>query len=724
MKARNAFVVQVKHALNIDHVKPKDEAQYKLCAELWCLLCLDCGSYAAAVQLATAIQTYGLYSCIESADKFAKAFLQSGDVSLLEASVGGPLFHMWKEILHEVSLTGGTRLTESVESAKFADPRAVYYATCQVVLRFPKRFTQHDPDTENSIKKFKTVQNDTARFSSNCSGTRESAWPGMTIRMHLYAVMREILTPYWPREKSRWKLAKMRLQDYVPEFSTGVCFFPELSKMKPHLYLAKDPKWRGPNGNTDHDHFYGQDLVDPYTSKVKALKYGSLCCNTLMMEHNNPWCDITIPWALTPEVVSNRLFSREKEALLKAVPKDYESSRIIAPNTPYLNYVGDWVRQCLLEATSITGNLAHMNPTDQSINREKARAGSFPGVDNPYVTLDLSHASDSISRKFFFDICPHEYHNLIKMGLESCYWLGEVKTKTETTSRKVPAMKDGKPSLDKNGKPIMVTERKTKTYTVTQYTRYEPAMLATTGNKLTPMLQSIFFLAIGYVACDLCGEPRDVYVYNDDLICRQSVAQTYIELLERCGMTVNEKKSFTEGLFRESCGGEYCAGIDVTGMYWPRRALVLEGGKDLDPVDLQGLIEFQHKMYNYPNVRMKLEQVVLEMFPKMTYSPVGTDCSDLWTAMLDDVTSMSSAHYYLSTVKRPYQPKDEILKRYCRVGRQYIDTKCYDSFFRKCTVPWDIDKPETLESISDHSTDNGQCTYVQEWQKANPVILK
>jgi hypothetical protein len=294
-----------------------------------------------------------------------------------------------------------------------------------------------------------------------------------------------------------------------------------------------------------------------------------------------------------------------------AVPKDYETSRMIAPETPYLNYEASRVLQLLLDLTKATGALRYMDPLDQSNNREAARRGSLLSgsmSDDVPATIDLSHASDSIVRQMFFAVLPMELHAIVRHALSDY---------------------------------IMVDEWGS--------TRMETPMLSTSGSVINNILQSSFYLALCWTACDLAGCSREsVLVYNDDIVVPEAVFQTVVEMLTLWGLTVNEKKTFHgKNPFRESCGGEYVYGLDVTGKYWPRKAIKLNLADmtRCSTESLQTLIAMQHRLYDFPSVRLCLENVIKAIVPDMTYSPVNADCEDLWGVFVDDYTSMTKPHY-------------------------------------------------------------------------------
>jgi hypothetical protein len=60
---------------------------------------------------------------------------------------------------------------------------------------------------------------------------------------------------------------------------------------------------------------------------------------------------------------------------------------------------------------------------------------------------------------------------------------------------------------------------------------------------------------------------RQTRVYGDDIIIPVDVIGTLTELLTELGLKVNSSKTFSEGFFRESCGMDAYAGVDVTPAY-------------------------------------------------------------------------------------------------------------------------------------------------------------
>lgn len=57
--------------------------------------------------------------------------------------------------------------------------------------------------------------------------------------------------------------------------------------------------------------------------------------------------------------------------------------------------------------------------------------------------------------------------------------------------------------------------------------------------------------------------PGNWGVFGDDIICPRALVPRIFRLLSLLGFKVNESKSFVEGPFKESCGGDYYRGVDV-----------------------------------------------------------------------------------------------------------------------------------------------------------------
>ncbi len=99
-------------------------------------------------------------------------------------------------------------------------------------------------------------------------------------------------------------------------------------------------------------------------------------------------------------------------------------------------------------------------------------------------------------------------------------------------------------------------------------------MISTMGNGFTFPLMTLIFSAFVYaVQRTYMGTPRNYVdwtragVFGDDIIVDVSLVNPLVKLLQGAGLVVNRAKSFDTGYFRESCGGDFYIGFDVTPFY-------------------------------------------------------------------------------------------------------------------------------------------------------------
>lgn len=197
------------------------------------------------------------------------------------------------------------------------------------------------------------------------------------------------------------------------------------------------------------------------------------------------------------------------------VPKTVKVQRTIAVE-PLLNgFVQKGVDLLMRKKLKRVG----INLSDQSVNQEMARKGSLPDQTDPYVTIDLSSASDSISIELCRYLLPPEWFDFLN-SLRSWRYL-----------------------------------LKGKKFTYEKFTSM--------GNGFCFPLETAIFASLCAAAYDKASLKHDFSVYGDDIIVRQSAADHLLKLLKMCGFKVNRSKSFTKGPFRESCGADWFEGKDV-----------------------------------------------------------------------------------------------------------------------------------------------------------------
>lgn len=157
--------------------------------------------------------------------------------------------------------------------------------------------------------------------------------------------------------------------------------------------------------------------------------------------------------------------------------------------------------------------------SDQSLNQRMARYGSSDDSDEGLCTIDLSSASDSISIEVVRLLLPPAWFEFLN--------------RVRSPSYKLP---DG------------------------SIRRYEK--FCSMGNGFCFPLESLIFASIASAFGGVGG--KDWAVYGDDIIVRRKAFDGVLSLLKRFGFKPNRKKTFGEGPFRESCGGNWYQDEDVT----------------------------------------------------------------------------------------------------------------------------------------------------------------
>ena len=205
------------------------------------------------------------------------------------------------------------------------------------------------------------------------------------------------------------------------------------------------------------------------------------------------------------------------------VPKDAWKRRgiCIEPsiNVFYQLGVGEWMSRRMAKVWS------WRKESQQELHKFLARMGSLTGL---CATLDLSNASDTVCR------------NLVKLLLPSDWF------------------------------QLLDSLRSPYTFIGGKWVRLEK--FSSMGNGFTFELETLIFHAIAVIAARESKQSGDWYgsavsVFGDDIICPTDVVEGVIAALKFFGFSVNEEKSFTNGKFRESCGGDYFEGKDVRPHY-------------------------------------------------------------------------------------------------------------------------------------------------------------
>lgn len=163
-------------------------------------------------------------------------------------------------------------------------------------------------------------------------------------------------------------------------------------------------------------------------------------------------------------------------------------------------------------------------------NKNMARLGSITG---DFSTLDLSSASDHISPALIAALWPRDcvhFMNIIR-------------------AQKFDCSKFGDSFIDSN-------------------------IFSTMGNGFTFPIMTMTFLALYYgylcslgMVSSVGVDPERFCVFGDDMIVPTEHFQGFYCCLSELGLVINQDKSFSDGFFRESCGGDFYFGKDITPFY-------------------------------------------------------------------------------------------------------------------------------------------------------------
>lgn len=248
------------------------------------------------------------------------------------------------------------------------------------------------------------------------------------------------------------------------------------------------------------------------------------------------------PWRiLDQEVFWNSVLQVVQGNRITFVPKNGRTDRSIAIE-PCMNLylqlgVDGFIRRRLMRYG--------VNLDDQTKNQRLARIGSVEWTtEDPFVTLDLSAASDSISLELVRLLLPPQWYTYL-IRLRS---------------------------------PVGVCGEEVFNY----------EKISSMGNGYTFALESAIFTAIVYgVEKTLKGRfnKEECAIYGDDIIVRRSSSLMIVQMLNTCGFALNLEKSFITGPFRESCGADWLSGTSVRPVFLTDQPhTVMELWRDLNRV--------------------------------------------------------------------------------------------------------------------------------------------
>lgn len=230
------------------------------------------------------------------------------------------------------------------------------------------------------------------------------------------------------------------------------------------------------------------------------------------------------------------------------VPKSYKTFRTISMESSTTQFYQQSVWKTIDNHVSRSRYLrSRIGFHEQERNQVLAREGS---LERNYATIDLSSASDSVS---------YELVKRLFRGTPLLRFL--IATRSPRT-----LLPDGR----------LLTLKK----------------FAPMGSATCFPIETIIFAAVCQLVTWEHGVTGDFSVFGDDIIVPTQCVDDVIYYLTLLGFYVNVSKSFTDPTcwFRESCGGEYVDGYDITPMMVSRQYAA-----NHDDVGLTSLIDLANR---------------------------------------------------------------------------------------------------------------------------------
>ena len=310
--------------------------------------------------------------------------------------------------------------------------------------------------------------------------------------------------------------------------------------------LVSDPSFKGQNASILHGmvrkiqgilgDFSGEEFVESanWGPGVSTLLKGAHVSDVNKFQSDfgitrdlysfvGPWFPLAYPlWAdhLESEIGPDMFILQEGNEVV-TVPKNSKTDRVIAIepgiNLWFQKSIGTMLRRRLLrEGIDLNSQLR---------NQQLAYQGS---KSDRLATVDFSSASDSIARELVREVLPPRWYSLC-----------------DATRSKIGCL-DG--------------------------TKFQWNKFSSMGNGFTFELESLIFYAAAVSVCEHLHQPvDDISVYGDDVIIPRDAYQLFSSFCAFLGFTVNPKKSFSSGYFRESCGSHYFDGLCCKPLYLKER---------------------------------------------------------------------------------------------------------------------------------------------------------
>jgi len=238
---------------------------------------------------------------------------------------------------------------------------------------------------------------------------------------------------------------------------------------------------------------------------------------------------------------------------VSVVPKNHDIGRTICTE-PSLNMyfqlgIGAILERALERAFGISLS------RQPAINKRLARIGSR--IMGSFSTIDLSSASDTISIEMVRWLLPRQLFDWLML--------------TRSPSCKIDGCYEDLHLLSSmgNGYTFPLQTLIFACVVAAVYALDGTPLKKTRYTECKPTASSMLALSIPIVHA-VKYRLGNFGVFGDDIVIRVRTDAKVRRLLFLLGFQVNDTKSFREGWFRESCGGDYHRGRDIRGIYIKR----------------------------------------------------------------------------------------------------------------------------------------------------------
>lgn len=206
------------------------------------------------------------------------------------------------------------------------------------------------------------------------------------------------------------------------------------------------------------------------------------------------------------------------------VPKDSRGPRLISAEPVHRQFIQQGIMSYMVDTLQRHAlTQGNVNFDNQEVNRALALEGS---KSREWSTLDLKEASDRVSLAMvqaYFQKCPELLRCLIA---------------SRSSHTRLP-----------NG-------------SVVELAKFAPMGSACCFPVLAACVWATVAAAVELLS--LPCDPKQIFVYGDDVIVPTKIANLVGPILSHVGLKVNESKSFIDSRFLESCGMDAFEGQDVT----------------------------------------------------------------------------------------------------------------------------------------------------------------